>query len=130
MENRSPSCGLDVALSVVGGKWKPIFVLLHLNGGPRRFGELRRLVVGISEKVLIQQVRELAEDGIIVRCDYREVPPRVDYQMTEFGRTLAQALMPLCTWGNENRHRIENWSHTEMAKSTLKSDEAPFATAG
>jgi DNA-binding HxlR family transcriptional regulator len=107
MDKRSYSCGLEVALSVVGGKWKPI-VLFHLNGGPRRFGELRRLVQGISEKVLIQQVRELAEDGVIVRRDYREVPPRVDYEMTEFGRTLAQALMPLCAWGDENRERIES----------------------
>ena len=122
MENRSYSCGLDVALSVVGGKWKPI-VLFHLNGGPRRFGELKRLVAGISEKVLIQQVRELAEDGIIVRFDYHEVPPKVDYQMTEFGRTLAQALMPLCAWGDENRQRIENWPHTGMAKYISNSDD-------
>lgn len=110
MEQRVYSCGIDVALSVIGGKWKPI-VLFHLNGGPRRFGELKRLVVGISEKVLIQQVRELAEDGIVVRCDYREVPPRVDYQMTEFGRTLATALMPLCVWGDENRRRMEEQLH-------------------
>jgi DNA-binding HxlR family transcriptional regulator len=107
MDKRTYSCGLEVALSVVGGKWKPI-VLFHLNGGPRRFGELRRLVQGISEKVLIQQVRELAEDGVIVRRDYREVPPRVDYEMTDFGRSLAQALMPLCAWGDANRERIES----------------------
>jgi DNA-binding HxlR family transcriptional regulator len=128
MEDQSYSCGLDVALSVVGGKWKPI-VLFHLNGGPRRFGELKRLVAGISEKVLIQQVRELAEDGIIVRRDYHEVPPRVDYQMTEFGRTLAQALMPLCAWGDENRQRIENWPHTRMAKYLSNSDEGLPATS-
>jgi DNA-binding HxlR family transcriptional regulator len=128
MEDQSYSCGLDVALSVVGGKWKPI-VLFHLNGGRRRFGELKRLVVGISEKVLIQQVRELAEDGIIVRRDYHEVPPRVDYQMTEFGRTLAQALMPLCAWGDENRQRIENWPHTRMAKYLSNSDEGLPATS-
>ncbi|MFT0174037.1 winged helix-turn-helix transcriptional regulator [Paraburkholderia mimosarum] len=114
MGNRSSSCGLDVALSVVGGKWKPI-VLFHLYGGPRRFGELKRLVSGISEKVLIQQLRELAEDGIILRCDYREIPPRVEYQMTEFGRTLAQALMPLCAWGDANRQRIENSPRQEVA---------------
>lgn len=101
------SCGLEVALSVVGGKWKPI-VLFHLNSGPRRFGELRRLVAGISEKVLIQQLRELADDGIVVRRDYQEVPPRVDYEMTAFGHTLAQALMPLCSWGEANRERIES----------------------
>jgi DNA-binding HxlR family transcriptional regulator len=106
METRSFSCGLEVALSVIGGKWKPI-VLFHLNGGPRRFGELKRLVAGISEKVLIQQVRELAEDGVIMRRDYGEIPPRVDYQMTEFGLTLARALMPLCAWGDANRERID-----------------------
>jgi len=106
MEPRSFSCGLEVALSVIGGKWKPI-VLFHLNGGPRRFGELKRLVAGISEKVLIQQVRELAEDGVIMRRDYGEIPPRVDYQMTEFGMTLAHALMPLCAWGDANRERID-----------------------
>jgi DNA-binding HxlR family transcriptional regulator len=106
METRSYSCGLDIALSVVGGKWKPI-VLFHLGGGPRRFGELKRLVAGFSEKVLIQQVRELAEDGVIVRRDYGEIPPRVDYEMTAFGQTLARALMPLCAWGDENRQRID-----------------------
>jgi DNA-binding HxlR family transcriptional regulator len=127
MENRSLGCGLEVALSVVGGKWKPI-VLFHLNGGPRRFGELKRLVAGISEKVLIQQVRELAEDGVIVRCDYGEVPPRVDYRMTEFGETLARALMPLCAWGEENRLRIENWPHAGTAKHTSDNDESLSAT--
>lgn len=103
MEN---TCGLDIALRVVGGKWKPL-VLFYLGGGPRRFGELKRMVAGISEKVLIQQLRELSEAGIVVRRDYQEVPPRVDYAMTEYGKTLAQALIPLCDWGNANRSRVE-----------------------
>lgn len=106
MAEHISKCGLDVALAVVGGKWKPL-VLFHLGGGPRRFGELRRLVQGISEKVLIQQLRELEGDGVLSRTDYREVPPRVDYAMTAFGRTLAAALMPLCAWGEENRERVE-----------------------
>ena len=98
-------CGLDVALRYIGGKWKPI-LLFHLQFGPRRFGELRRLVEGISEKVLIQQLKDLTEDGILERHDFREVPPRVEYSITEFGRTLAQALQPLCEWGNANRSKI------------------------
>jgi DNA-binding HxlR family transcriptional regulator len=105
MEQRAESCGLEVALTIIGGKWKPL-VLFHLNSGPRRFGELKRLVTGISEKVLIQQLRELADDGVIIRRDYREVPPKVDYEMTPFGHSLAQALKPLCAWGDENRFRI------------------------
>lgn len=104
-------CGLDVALSVVGGKWKPL-VLFYLRAGPRRFGELKRLVAGISEKVLIQHLRELTADGILVRHDYQEVPPRVDYAMTEFGHTLALALIPLCDWGNLNRRRVETKAAT------------------
>lgn len=106
MEKRDLGCGLDVALVVIGGKWKPL-ILFHLNGSPQRFGALRRLVGGISEKVLIQQLRELTDDGIITRKDHGEVPPRVDYTMTAFGLTLAQALVPLCAWGETHRTQIE-----------------------
>lgn len=100
------SCGLDVSLAVMGGKWKPL-ILYHLNSGPKRFGDLRRLVAGISEKVLIQQLRELAVAGVLTRHDYQRVPPMVDYTMTPFGMTLAQALVPLCVWGTEHRARVE-----------------------
>lgn len=99
-------CGLDVALRYVGGKWKPI-ILFYMQNSPRRFGEIKRLVGGISEKVLIQQLRDLTEDGILTRYDYREVPPRVEYTLTDFGRTLVHALQPLCEWGNANRARLE-----------------------
>ena len=98
-------CGLDAALAVMGGKWKPL-ILFHLSSGPKRFGELKRKVEGVSEKVLIQQLRELAAAGVITRHDYQRVPPMVDYTMTAFGMTLAQALMPLCVWGTEHRARI------------------------
>lgn len=99
-------CGLDIALQVVGGKWKPL-ILFHLNGGPRRFGELKRMVGAVSEKMLIQHLRELTADGVVVRHDYSEVPPRVDYALTGFGSTLARALAPLCDWGSEHRAAIE-----------------------
>ncbi len=108
-------CGLDVALAVIGGKWKPL-ILFHLGSGPRRFGELRRLVRGISEKVLIQHLRELASDGILSRTDHREIPLRVDYAMTEFGRTLATALMPLCAWGDANRESVDAIQRLQRAQ--------------
>ena len=116
---RNFSCGLDVALAVTGGKWKPL-ILFHLGGGVRRFGELRRLVTGISEKVLIQQLKELAADGILSRTDHREVPPRVDYAMTAFGRTLAMALMPLCAWGDANRTHVEQMQRVQRAREPLE----------
>ncbi len=97
-------CGLDVALAIMGGKWKPL-ILYHLRSGPRRFGDLKRAVAGISEKVLIQQLRELASAGVVVRQDYGEVPPKVDYTVTPFGITLIEALLPLCEWGVRNRTR-------------------------
>ncbi len=99
-------CGLDVSLAVMGGKWKPL-ILYHLNSGPKRFGDLKRLVAGISEKVLIQHLRELAAAGVLIRHDYQRVPPMVDYTMTPFGMTLVQALLPLCVWGTEHRARVE-----------------------
>lgn len=105
MSGEEPQCGLDVAFAVVGGKWKPL-ILYHLSPGPQRFGDLKRLVAGISEKVLIQQLRELAAAGVLTRHDYQRVPPMVDYTMTAFGMTLAQALMPLCVWGTLNRAHV------------------------
>jgi DNA-binding HxlR family transcriptional regulator len=95
------SCGMDVALAVMSGKWKPL-ILFHLSQGTQRFGELRRLVVGISEKMLIQQLRELVDDGIVARRDFRELPPRVEYSLTKFGEGLAMALAPLCAWGTDH----------------------------
>ena len=106
MRKQAYGCGLEAALDVVGGKWKPI-VLWHLAPGTRRFGELRRLVVGISEKMLIQQLREMEADGIVAREDFRELPPRVEYSLTGFGVTLVEALRPLCDWGREHMKRIE-----------------------
>ena len=102
-------CGLDVALMVMGGKWKAL-ILYHLRSGPRRFGDLKRLVAGISEKVLIQQLRELAAAEVLVRRDYQQVPPKVDYTMTPFGMTLVETLRPLCAWGVEHRARVEAMS--------------------
>ena len=99
-------CGLDVSLTVMGGKWKPL-ILYHLRAGPKRFGDLKRLVAGISEKVLIQQLRELIAAEVLVRHDYQQVPPKVDYTMTTFGETLIEVLLPLCDWGTQHRSRVE-----------------------
>ncbi len=106
MEEAQRECGLDVALAVVGGKWKPL-ILFHLSAELRRFGELKRLVFGVSEKVLIQHLKELQADGIVVRTDHRELPPRVDYALTSYGLSLADALTPLCEWGTLNRQRVQ-----------------------
>ncbi len=99
------TCGLDAAVDVIGGKWKPLILwALHLD--TRRFGELRRDIPGISEKMLIQQLREMETDGIVHREVYREVPPKVEYSLTEFGDSLNSALGPLSEWGEQHMARI------------------------
>lgn len=98
-------CGLEAALAVIGGKWK-VLILWALRSSPRRFGELHRDIPGISEKMLIQHLKEMAADEIVTRKDFREVPPRVEYAMTPFGVSLLAALTPLCEWGQEHTERI------------------------
>src|SRR6202051_3386631 len=100
------TCGLDAALAVIGGKWKPL-ILFHLAHGTRRYGELRRAVGGVSDKVLIQQLKELQADGIVDRFDYGEIPPKVEYSLTAFGRTLGKARAPLCEWGTTHSSNVE-----------------------
>jgi DNA-binding HxlR family transcriptional regulator len=109
------SCGLDAALAVVGGKWK-VLILWVLGTDPRRFGELRRLIPGISEKMLIQNLKELEGDGIVSRKDFKEVPPRVEYALTSFGHSLCEALAPLCAWGQEHMQRIAECQEKHDAK--------------
>ncbi len=99
------ACGLEAALDIVGGKWK-VLILWQLHPKLRRFGQLKRLVPGISEKMLIQQLREMEADGIVQRKVYHEVPPRVEYSLTRFGVSLNDALEPLCEWGERHMKRI------------------------
>ncbi|MEI9987853.1 MAG: helix-turn-helix domain-containing protein [Aliidongia sp.] len=119
MRDREYSCGLDAALDVIGGKWK-VLILWPLRMAPRRFGELRRDVPGISEKMLIQQLKEMERDGIVTRHDYKEVPPRVEYALTAFGHSLCEAVTPLCEWGQLHMARIEACKETcELAKQRM-----------
>ena len=111
------SCGLDATLRIISGKWKPL-ILFFLRDGPKRYGELKRLTQGVSDKVLIQQLKDLEADCVLARTDYKEVPPRVDYALTPLGRSLANAIVPLCTWGTENAR--------EMASIFAKRDALPL----
>ncbi|WEX10686.1 helix-turn-helix domain-containing protein [Chelativorans sp. AA-79] len=98
MSGRIFQCGLEAVLAVLGGKWKPLIVY-HLASGSKRTGQLRRLVTNVSEKMLIQHLKELADDGVIRRIDFKTVPPHVEYELTDFGQSLADVLAPLCEWG-------------------------------
>ncbi|MFF2081413.1 winged helix-turn-helix transcriptional regulator [Kitasatospora sp. NPDC058162] len=110
-------CGIDAALDVVSGKWKGLILWELATHGVRRFAELRRALPGVSEKMLTQHLREMEEDGLVHREVYAEVPPRVEYSLTEHGRTLDQALRPLGAWGAE-RVRREGSQVVAVAESS------------
>lgn len=100
------TCGLDAAIDVVGGKWKAL-ILWELKDGPVRFADLRRGVSGISEKMLIQSLRELQSRNIVHRHIYHQVPPKVEYALTSLGKSLIAVLMPLADWGEAHLTDLE-----------------------
>jgi DNA-binding HxlR family transcriptional regulator len=93
-------CGVEVTLNLIGGKWKGL-ILWHLCQKTLRFSQLRRRIDGVTQKMLTQQLRELERDGLVHREVYAEVPPRVEYSMTEKGQTLKPLLGEMCRWGQE-----------------------------
>lgn len=98
-------CPVDVTLTVIGGKWKAVLVFHLSRGGAHRFAELRRKTPGISERVLARQLRELEGDGIVTREVFPEVPPRVEYSLTEYGESLRPVTEAMCEWGKQHRSR-------------------------
>lgn len=95
------TCPVTATMKVLGGKWKPILINAIYFTAPARFGELKRSVVGITQSMLTQQLRELEEDGIISRKIYAEIPPKVEYTITEFGLTLSPVIQAMAKWGEE-----------------------------
>ncbi|TAJ83124.1 MAG: transcriptional regulator [Gallionellaceae bacterium] len=95
------SCPMLLTINIIGGKWKPI-ILHMLSEGTMRFGELKKNIPPVSQKMLTQQLRELEADGIINRKLYLEVPPRTEYSLTERGMTLKPVLQGLYEWGQMN----------------------------
>ncbi len=94
------SCPLTSAMEIIGGKWK-IVILGNLFTGVKRFGELKHLMPGITQKMLTQQLRELEADGLLHREIYKEIPPKVEYSLTENGKSLEPILSELCNWGSK-----------------------------
>lgn len=91
-------CPVDVTLATIGGKWKPLIVY-YLLSGTKRFGELRRLIPGATQQMLTTQLRELEQAEVLHRQVYAQVPPKVEYSLTELGRTLEPVLFQMAAWG-------------------------------
>jgi DNA-binding HxlR family transcriptional regulator len=112
-----PPWPAERALKVISGRWKAVLLYL-LFDGPKRLSELSRARPEISQKVLIQQLREMEEHGIVHREVFREVPPRVEYSATQLGRSLEPVLLALCTWGRRHATALDELDR-------LKACEAP-----
>lgn len=98
LKGKEYHCAMDITMDFIGGKWKTV-VLWYLRKDKKRFNELKKLIPGITEKMLSLQLKDLENDGIITRKQYPEIPPRVEYYLTEFGKTLIPTLEEIAKWG-------------------------------
>lgn len=108
MERKPENCQVEDALGIIVGKWKPVILLYLLQEGTKRFSELKRNMPGITQKMLTKQLRELEEEKIIQRVIYPQVPPKVEYSMTEYGRSLEPILEAMHEWGAKHTARKLN----------------------
>lgn len=98
------NCGMAYTLNVIGGRWKGT-ILFSLLKGRMRYNELRKAIPGVSERMLVAQLRELEEHGLVQRTVFPEVPPRVEYELTEMGRSAKAMLQCMSDWGNKHRQK-------------------------
>ncbi|MGG1876561.1 helix-turn-helix domain-containing protein [Paenibacillus cisolokensis] len=118
MEKQPDLCRVEDALDILVGKWKPIILLHLLQQGTKRFSELKRSMPGITQKMLTQTLRELEEEDIVERIVYPEVPPKVEYSITAYGRSLEPILEAMHEWGtNHIVHKIRKQEGMNKAGS-------------
>lgn len=114
------ACPVAFTVDVIGGKWKSL-ILFHLMSGTKRFNELRRLIPDITQRMLTLQLRELETDGVIHREIYREVPPKVEYSLTELGNSLAPLVSAMREWGAVHEQKILELRRSAVPASSVAS---------
>ncbi|SHF14958.1 transcriptional regulator, HxlR family [Seinonella peptonophila] len=97
--------GIEITLDIIGGKWKSV-ILYHLMTGKKRTHELRKLIPNITQKMLTKQLRELESDGMIIRISYHQIPPKVEYQLSEYAWSLKETLDQFCRWGENHAKKV------------------------
>lgn len=95
-------CSVEATLAVIGGRWKPVIIFLLLQNDVMRFGELRNTIDGVTQRMLTNQLRELERDKVVYREVYAEVPPKVEYSLTDYGRSLEPIMIAMRDWGAEH----------------------------
>jgi len=100
-KNKNYSCTFEITIDLIGGKWKPLIIWHLSNKGTLRFNELRKLLPQITQKMLTQQLRELEADNLVNRKVYPQVPPKVEYSLTDLGTSLLPILSMMCKWGSD-----------------------------
>jgi DNA-binding HxlR family transcriptional regulator len=124
VNRRQYGCPVEATLDVIGGKWKAV-ILFHLVLGPKRFSDLRRLLPAITQRMLTLQLRELEDDGIVHREIYKQIPPKVEYSLTDFGKTLEPILLAMLNWGEQYIDQIiERKSAVRSMQAVLSNKEA------
>lgn len=118
MQKKKYNISVEATLEVIGGKWKCV-ILCHLTHGKKRTSDLKRLMPNITQKMLTQQLRELEEDGVIHRIVYNQVPPKVEYELTEYGQSLRGILDSLCAWGEKHIVRVYGDKSAVLEESVL-----------
>src|ERR1700752_3523444 len=113
---RRPGCAVEATLDLIDGKWKGV-ILFHLQDGTQRFGELRRRMPGITQRMLSKQLRALEDDKLVIRKVYAEVPPRVEYTLSEIGESLRPVIKKLRAWGDAHRERLSCAPARDNAKA-------------
>lgn len=118
MQKKKYNISVEATLEVIGGKWKCV-ILCHLTHGKKRTSELKRLMPNITQKMLTQQLRELEEDGVINRIVHNQVPPKVEYELSEYGRSLEGILDSLCAWGENHLTKVYGDKFSVLEDSVL-----------
>jgi DNA-binding HxlR family transcriptional regulator len=118
MQKKKYNISVEATLEVIGGKWKCV-ILCHLTHGKKRTSELKRLMPNITQKMLTQQLRELEEDGVINRIVYNQIPPKVEYELSEYGKSLESILDSLCVWGERHITKIYGDKFSVLEESIL-----------
>jgi len=111
------SCPMEATADIIGGKWKAV-ILYYLFKGPKRFNELRRLLPEVTQRMLTRQLRDLELDGIVHREIYKEVPPRVEYSLTEFGVSLGPIIVQMLDWGEQYMEQIQARKGQRLSRVT------------